>query len=525
MNNEDGEISVGSRVPFPVSTFGLGGGAAPGGAAQIPGLGGLGELLPQRAARERRAGAEAHAPRQRARHDPPGGRRGDLASWRRASSNLGPSTSKRTAKTMVIGKDQQTVVIGGLMSDKVINSVTKVPLLGDIPILGFFFRSIDQEDREDEPHHRAHPLRHQRHVGSAARAREEDARAARVHRAVRRRRTARSAGADRLPPQARHAGGDQPRRARDRRRGRDELQRDPASASCRTSRGRSSCPRTGGGAALPPIGPARRGPHASGAAPPRRPAARKETRGGAPRNAWARCSLELKARTPGVDADARGARAGAGDPGAGGRAASARSWSRCAPSPRRTCCARWASSSGIAYAADLQAPTTSTPSLATAIPIGFAKQHRLLPVKREGDVGRWWRPPIRWTSARSTTCARCWQPRCSPVLVPSQQILEAINKVYGRKQDKGGELGEGEDEDDDGGEAEELVDILDAHRRGADHPLGQLAAVPRGQGARQRYPHRAGREGGHRSATASTACCTKPSARRTPVPCRRSSRA
>ena len=29
MNNEDGEISVGSRVPFPVSTLGLGGGGAP----------------------------------------------------------------------------------------------------------------------------------------------------------------------------------------------------------------------------------------------------------------------------------------------------------------------------------------------------------------------------------------------------------------------------------------------------------------------------------------------------------------
>ena len=56
-------------------------------------------------------------------------------------SNLGPSTSERTAKTIVVAKDQQTILIGGLMSDKVINSVTKVPLLGDIPILGFFFRN------------------------------------------------------------------------------------------------------------------------------------------------------------------------------------------------------------------------------------------------------------------------------------------------------------------------------------------------------------------------------------------------
>jgi general secretion pathway protein D len=56
------------------------------------------------------------------------------------ASNLGPSTSERTAKTIVVAKDQQTILIGGLMSDKVINSVQKIPLLGDIPIIGFFFR-------------------------------------------------------------------------------------------------------------------------------------------------------------------------------------------------------------------------------------------------------------------------------------------------------------------------------------------------------------------------------------------------
>src|SRR4029077_3742888 len=60
------------------------------------------------------------------------------------SSNLGPSTSERTAKTIVVAKDQQTVLIRGLMSGKVINSVTKIPILGDIPILGFFFRSTSK---------------------------------------------------------------------------------------------------------------------------------------------------------------------------------------------------------------------------------------------------------------------------------------------------------------------------------------------------------------------------------------------
>ena len=65
----------------------------------------------------------------------------DLRGGAPSSNGLGPSTSERTAKTIVVAKDQQTILIGGLMSDKVIDSVTKVPLLGDIPILGFFFRS------------------------------------------------------------------------------------------------------------------------------------------------------------------------------------------------------------------------------------------------------------------------------------------------------------------------------------------------------------------------------------------------
>jgi general secretion pathway protein D len=53
---------------------------------------------------------------------------------------LGPTTSKRSAKTTVVAKDQQTVVIGGIMQDRVVESVSKTPILGDIPILGNLFR-------------------------------------------------------------------------------------------------------------------------------------------------------------------------------------------------------------------------------------------------------------------------------------------------------------------------------------------------------------------------------------------------
>jgi general secretion pathway protein D len=54
---------------------------------------------------------------------------------------LGPTTSKRTAKTTVIAKDQETVVIGGIMQDRTIEGVKKIPILGDIPLLGHLFRS------------------------------------------------------------------------------------------------------------------------------------------------------------------------------------------------------------------------------------------------------------------------------------------------------------------------------------------------------------------------------------------------
>jgi general secretion pathway protein D len=141
MNNEDGEISVGQRIPFPVSTLGLGGGAA-GATGALGGLGGLGlgGLFPQ--VQREKVALEMKLTPHVNEHDiirlEVDEKISELAP---GSSNLGPSTSERTAKTIVVAKDQQTILIGGLMSDKVINSVTKIPLLGDIPILGFFFRS------------------------------------------------------------------------------------------------------------------------------------------------------------------------------------------------------------------------------------------------------------------------------------------------------------------------------------------------------------------------------------------------
>ena len=57
-----------------------------------------------------------------------------------ASIPVGPTTSKRSMETTTIAKDQQTIVVGGLVRDNIIISERKVPLLGDIPFLGWLFK-------------------------------------------------------------------------------------------------------------------------------------------------------------------------------------------------------------------------------------------------------------------------------------------------------------------------------------------------------------------------------------------------
>ncbi len=51
-----------------------------------------------------------------------------------------PTFNKRTVKTFVNVDDKQTIVIGGLVNTEKQQSVSKIPILGDIPLLGFIFR-------------------------------------------------------------------------------------------------------------------------------------------------------------------------------------------------------------------------------------------------------------------------------------------------------------------------------------------------------------------------------------------------
>lgn len=50
-------------------------------------------------------------------------------------------TTKRSAKTSIVVKDKETVVIGGLIQDSEEDTVSKVPFLGDIPLMGWLFKT------------------------------------------------------------------------------------------------------------------------------------------------------------------------------------------------------------------------------------------------------------------------------------------------------------------------------------------------------------------------------------------------
>ena len=53
----------------------------------------------------------------------------------------GPTISKQNAKTTSVVSDQQTFVLGGLITDNEVETTTKIPVLGDIPLLGVLFRN------------------------------------------------------------------------------------------------------------------------------------------------------------------------------------------------------------------------------------------------------------------------------------------------------------------------------------------------------------------------------------------------
>lgn len=58
------------------------------------------------------------------------------------------TTLKRTINTKVLVANNTTIAIGGLIQDQAVKNDTKVPCLGDIPVLGWFFKSRSEQVRK-----------------------------------------------------------------------------------------------------------------------------------------------------------------------------------------------------------------------------------------------------------------------------------------------------------------------------------------------------------------------------------------
>jgi len=61
-----------------------------------------------------------------------------------------PTTTKREVKTTSIVKDGETVIIGGLVKTKTGNNSVKVPLFGDIPVIGKLFTHKNDSDEKTD---------------------------------------------------------------------------------------------------------------------------------------------------------------------------------------------------------------------------------------------------------------------------------------------------------------------------------------------------------------------------------------
>ena len=61
-----------------------------------------------------------------------------------------PVVANREANTKVLIKDSQTVVLGGLRRQTVSQEISKIPLLGDLPLLGNFFKFEGDEIANSE---------------------------------------------------------------------------------------------------------------------------------------------------------------------------------------------------------------------------------------------------------------------------------------------------------------------------------------------------------------------------------------
>ncbi|MGC9326963.1 MAG: type II secretion system protein GspD [Candidatus Hinthialibacter sp.] len=69
-----------------------------------------------------------------------------------------PAITKRNVKTCVIVPSERPVYIGGLYSNVTGDMTRKVPIIGDLPVIGFFLRGFNKKRNQDETIFRITPV-------------------------------------------------------------------------------------------------------------------------------------------------------------------------------------------------------------------------------------------------------------------------------------------------------------------------------------------------------------------------------
>lgn len=66
------------------------------------------------------------------------------------STGTQPTIDKRELETQVMVNNGETVVLGGVFEQTKNDNVSKVPLLGDVPLLGYLFRNTNKTNTKRE---------------------------------------------------------------------------------------------------------------------------------------------------------------------------------------------------------------------------------------------------------------------------------------------------------------------------------------------------------------------------------------
>ena len=140
LDNEEAKIVVGENVPFITGQFtgaggGTGAGANPFQTIERKDVGITLRIKPQI--------GEGGAVRMTIFQEQ-SSLKSDVAA---GTSNAGPSTTKRSIESTVVVDDGSILVLGGLIEDRFVTNRSQVPLLGDIPFIGQFFRTENRERR------------------------------------------------------------------------------------------------------------------------------------------------------------------------------------------------------------------------------------------------------------------------------------------------------------------------------------------------------------------------------------------